>query len=338
MATMPARLTGGWRPRRRAVRVDHGPPAGGRDGRRRHGRAPRRASPCAGASPSPALLTGTPAVGRRAPRRRRRPRGRRGDDAPTSWSTPPVAARRCPAGWPTPARRPRSRSSSDSGFVYYGRHFRSADGSTPPAFGPLLQHYDSVSLLTLPADNGTWGVGIVTSAERRRPCAPCGTSTRWRRVVGRLPARRPLARRRGHRRRHRRHGQDRGPPPRSSWSTAGRWPPACSPSATRGRAPTRRSGAASRSGSCTPSRCATSCAPVPSHDPVGAGAARGTRPPPTTVEPYYRGHAGLRPPPPGRDRRPDRGRAPTTPTTRAGTSGRPHGRGRARTPSCSAPP
>ena len=32
------------------------------------------------------------------------------------------------------------------------------------AFGPLLQEYDSVSVLTLPADNGTWGVGVITSA------------------------------------------------------------------------------------------------------------------------------------------------------------------------------
>ena len=53
----------------------------------------------------------------------------------------------------------------DSGFVYYGRHFRSADGSVPPAFGGLLQHYGSVSTLTLPADNGTWGVGVVTSSK-----------------------------------------------------------------------------------------------------------------------------------------------------------------------------
>jgi 2-polyprenyl-6-methoxyphenol hydroxylase-like FAD-dependent oxidoreductase len=53
----------------------------------------------------------------------------------------------------------------DSGFVYYGRHFRSADGSVPPAFGGNLQHYGSVSTLTLPADNGTWGVGVVTSAK-----------------------------------------------------------------------------------------------------------------------------------------------------------------------------
>jgi flavin-dependent dehydrogenase len=52
----------------------------------------------------------------------------------------------------------------DVGFLYYGRHFRSNDGSTPPPFGALLQHYDSLSLLTLPADNGTWGIGVITSA------------------------------------------------------------------------------------------------------------------------------------------------------------------------------
>ncbi|HEX2782850.1 MAG TPA: hypothetical protein VHN36_04640 [Ilumatobacteraceae bacterium] len=53
----------------------------------------------------------------------------------------------------------------DCGFVYYGRHFRSADGSVPPAFGGLLQPYGSVSILTLPADNGTWGVGVITSSK-----------------------------------------------------------------------------------------------------------------------------------------------------------------------------
>ncbi len=53
----------------------------------------------------------------------------------------------------------------DCGFVYYGRHFRSADGSVPPAFGGLLQPYGSVSMLTLPADNGTWGVGVITSSK-----------------------------------------------------------------------------------------------------------------------------------------------------------------------------
>ncbi|MEP7201723.1 MAG: FAD-dependent oxidoreductase [Ilumatobacteraceae bacterium] len=53
----------------------------------------------------------------------------------------------------------------DCGFIYYGRHFRSADGTVPPAFGGLLQHYGSISILTLPADNGTWGVGVITSSK-----------------------------------------------------------------------------------------------------------------------------------------------------------------------------
>ncbi len=60
--------------------------------------------------------------------------------------------------------RPPIEERADCGFVYYGRHFRSDDGSVPVAFGPLLQEYDSVSVLTLPADNGTWGVGVITSA------------------------------------------------------------------------------------------------------------------------------------------------------------------------------
>jgi flavin-dependent dehydrogenase len=60
--------------------------------------------------------------------------------------------------------RPPVEEIEDSGFVYYGRHFRSADGSVPPAFGPGLMPYDSVSILTLPADNGTWGVGLVASS------------------------------------------------------------------------------------------------------------------------------------------------------------------------------
>jgi flavin-dependent dehydrogenase len=60
--------------------------------------------------------------------------------------------------------RPGVEELEDCGFIYYGRHFRSADGVLPVALGPLLQHYESVSYLMLPADNGTWGVGLVTSA------------------------------------------------------------------------------------------------------------------------------------------------------------------------------
>src|SRR6185295_2196011 len=74
----------------------------------------------------------------------------------------------------------------DSGFVYYGRHYRSADGSIPPAFGGLLQPYGSVSILTLPADNGTWGVGVIASSKdaalRGMTEIDC-----WEKVVGSYP-------------------------------------------------------------------------------------------------------------------------------------------------------
>jgi len=48
----------------------------------------------------------------------------------------------------------------DSGFAYYCRYFRSADGSTPLMMGPLLAPYGTFTVLTLPADNGTWSVTL----------------------------------------------------------------------------------------------------------------------------------------------------------------------------------
>jgi len=52
----------------------------------------------------------------------------------------------------------------DSGFVYHSRHFRGPDGRMPALRGPLLQHFGSLSALTLPAEGGTWGVGLITSS------------------------------------------------------------------------------------------------------------------------------------------------------------------------------
>ena len=74
----------------------------------------------------------------------------------------------------------------DSGFVYYGRHFRSGDGSVPPLFGGLLQPYGSVSVLTLPADNGTWGVGFVTSS-KDAALRGLSKSDCWERVLRAYP-------------------------------------------------------------------------------------------------------------------------------------------------------
>lgn len=74
----------------------------------------------------------------------------------------------------------------DSGFMYYGRYFRSGDGSLPPAVGPLLQHYDSVSVLTLPADNGTWGLGLVTAGSDA-PLRAAKDPDVWERVIASYP-------------------------------------------------------------------------------------------------------------------------------------------------------
>jgi 2-polyprenyl-6-methoxyphenol hydroxylase-like FAD-dependent oxidoreductase len=52
----------------------------------------------------------------------------------------------------------------DCGFTYYGRHFRSDDGSTPGIIAPINGAYGSVNILTLPSDNGTWSVVLVTSS------------------------------------------------------------------------------------------------------------------------------------------------------------------------------
>jgi 2-polyprenyl-6-methoxyphenol hydroxylase-like FAD-dependent oxidoreductase len=71
-------------------------------------------------------------------------------------------------GWLSDANiGPLDEESEDSGFIYYGRYFRSPDGTTPQPFGPLLAPLGSFSILTLPSDNGTWAVTLVTSSGDR---------------------------------------------------------------------------------------------------------------------------------------------------------------------------
>ena len=82
--------------------------------------------------------------------------------------------------------RPAEEEREDCGFVYYGRYFRSADGSVPPMIGALLQDYGTLSILTLPADNGTWGVGIIASARDKAMRALHDTET-WHRAIAAFP-------------------------------------------------------------------------------------------------------------------------------------------------------
>lgn len=83
------------------------------------------------------------------------------------------------------ARRP-DEECEDVGFVYYGRHFRSADGSVPPMLGPAQIHWGSISSITLPADNGTWAIVLVT-ASTDTALRPLREADRWAAMVRGLP-------------------------------------------------------------------------------------------------------------------------------------------------------
>jgi 2-polyprenyl-6-methoxyphenol hydroxylase-like FAD-dependent oxidoreductase len=83
------------------------------------------------------------------------------------------------------ARRP-AEEFEDSGFVYFARHLRSADGSVPVMLGPGLMHWGTLSSLTLPADNGTWAVGLVVSS-KDRALRSLREADRWEAAVRALP-------------------------------------------------------------------------------------------------------------------------------------------------------
>jgi flavin-dependent dehydrogenase len=56
--------------------------------------------------------------------------------------------------------QPPAVESQDCGFVYYSRNYR---GDLPQLRGPIGSQLGSLSMLTLPADNGTWSVTVVAS-------------------------------------------------------------------------------------------------------------------------------------------------------------------------------
>jgi 2-polyprenyl-6-methoxyphenol hydroxylase-like FAD-dependent oxidoreductase len=83
------------------------------------------------------------------------------------------------------ARRP-AEERADCGFVYYARHFRSRTGDQPETLTNLLQNYDSLSAITLPADNGTWSV-VLTTSSKDKAMRALRDPARWHAVVGRYP-------------------------------------------------------------------------------------------------------------------------------------------------------
>jgi len=82
--------------------------------------------------------------------------------------------------------RPPAEELEDSGFVYYGRYFRSADGSIPAMRGPVAMDWGTITSLTLPADNGTWAIVLVTGS-KDTALRPLREAARWEGLVRGLP-------------------------------------------------------------------------------------------------------------------------------------------------------
>jgi len=84
--------------------------------------------------------------------------------------------------------RPPAEERADAGFVYYARHYRAdpAGSGLPQMTATMLSQFDSVSLLTLPADNGTWGVGFIASS-RDKQCKALRDELTWERVLSLYP-------------------------------------------------------------------------------------------------------------------------------------------------------
>lgn len=75
----------------------------------------------------------------------------------------------------------------ESGFVYYTRYFR-ARGTGMPAFrAPIVTDVGTFSVLTLPADNGTWSVTLFTAAGDQ-PLKRLRDPDVWTAVVAACPA------------------------------------------------------------------------------------------------------------------------------------------------------
>jgi 2-polyprenyl-6-methoxyphenol hydroxylase-like FAD-dependent oxidoreductase len=82
--------------------------------------------------------------------------------------------------------RPLDEEAEDSGFIYYTRYFRQANGATPSFITGLLTPFDSFSLLTLPGDAGTWSVTVYISS-RDQALKEVRHAEKWRSVVAACP-------------------------------------------------------------------------------------------------------------------------------------------------------
>jgi 2-polyprenyl-6-methoxyphenol hydroxylase-like FAD-dependent oxidoreductase len=79
--------------------------------------------------------------------------------------------------------RPPYEEQVDSGFTYYTRFFA---GTQPVRRGPILTPLGSISILTLPGDNGTWSVTIFT-ASGDQPLKTLRHEEQWTKVIRSCP-------------------------------------------------------------------------------------------------------------------------------------------------------
>jgi 2-polyprenyl-6-methoxyphenol hydroxylase-like FAD-dependent oxidoreductase len=85
-----------------------------------------------------------------------------GTDMPADLVVDAMGRRSTVPAWLTAiGARPPEEEAEDSGFIYYTRFFRPADGGgVPPYKAGLLTHLECFSLLTLPGDADTWSVTV----------------------------------------------------------------------------------------------------------------------------------------------------------------------------------
>lgn len=74
----------------------------------------------------------------------------------------------------------------DSGFLYYTRYFRARNGSTPAFHAPILTVLGTFSILTVPADNGTWSVTLY-AASGDQPLKQLRDPDAWTRLLAACP-------------------------------------------------------------------------------------------------------------------------------------------------------
>ena len=90
---------------------------------------------------------------------------------------------RSPAWLAAIGARPPYEEQADCGFTYHTRYFR---GDEPQRIGPPFMPLGTIAILTLPGDNGTWSITLLT-ASGDTPLRNLRQPEQWMNVVGACP-------------------------------------------------------------------------------------------------------------------------------------------------------